>query len=392
MAEETKILDKSPNPDKLENKLQQEVEWAQKLMDKDSETCSDAFMKQLSKLDNPIQIWIKSQALKSLDCECYKDYEDKAKELGFNSDMMKTVTVPKVVGNGIIGNPVGNIAGIHEAVNVTKFADGTYVFSTKNKEIIEKMNELAQMLPSQMKQVFQYPNTEDKVGTMAWDMFHQSVEDIKAEKPEFDSTALFNLINNNHFLKFTYHNLMTGDTPKDLEMMWKDYVKNDDVLMKQLKVSENYVSYDERTSSVKFNWFNVLNESINKVKISKDLNINKYSFEVNSLISKTKTLFESILPELKIEWRNLAYSLDTYQLAEKISEMHLSFIQIDTNVGIYESLNKSIKLSNDISSCFYHGPILECTKKCLKHLYIGSKDTSNLFNITLSIVLKEACK
>lgn len=366
------LLNKSPNPDKLVNKLKIEQDWAKKLIDKGDK---EVIVKSLDKLTNPLQIWIKAQALKSLDCDCYTLYLDKAKELGYESDVFIKLDEPVIVGNGVF-----------EGLNTTKFNDGTYVFSTKNQELIKKINELASgfVTSEDETKVELYPENDT---TLNFNMF-LSNKDIKVEKPKYDINVLMSLINNDPFLKFNYQNLSTGDQTKDLDLIWHTYVEDDVILLNKLKQFEQYVSYNENIQSNKINFFNDLKSLIVEHKLDTLVNINSISILLNTYIKENKETFNNFLSTYKIEWKNLSYSKSLSDMYKTIYETKIAYSDVSNNKAT-DKLIESIKVSYDLSSALVQGPVNDSLSIAKKHLFIGQNEATKLFNIVLSVLLKE---
>lgn len=86
-------------------------------------------------------------------------------------------------------------------------------------------------------QAFLYSNDEVNANTIN--------PDDKIEKPEYNDIALRAMIDNDAFLRFSYHELSTGDQEKDLDKMYKSYVKGDDEMLRKLATFEKYVLYKE---------------------------------------------------------------------------------------------------------------------------------------------------
>ncbi len=377
MAEEVKMLSKDPNPDKLKNKMKIEEEWAQKIIDKSEDPC-DAFMKALKGFKDPIQIWVKGVILGNADISCAKDYLDKARELGYSND---TKPNPMTMQSDVAADPSPTMETV---ANITNFPDGTMVVSTKDVETIRKINEI--LGPGKEKQVMQYPSVEDQMNSPAWDMFYNT--GAQMEKPEYDNSALISLINSNHFLQFTYHNLATGELQKDYDMMYKTYVKGDKILMAQLKTFENYVGYVENAAAAKLPYFEELRESTLKAGL-KDLNINKYAVSLNGVLESLRTEFENFQSHVKIEWKNIGHTHKIAKLSEKLSAVKLGLTEIDKNEGITEKLTTKLECTPELGTAIASGPVLEAAKLAADQLWIGSKEATALFNITLATIIKE---
>lgn len=370
--EDSTLLNKAPNPDKLKNKLAIEQEWAKKILNK--EDYESVLAKQLDKLDNPLQIWIKAQALKSLNCTYFQFFINKAKDLGYQSDIVIKLEEPTIVGNGIV-----------EGLNSTKFSDGTHVFSTKNPDLIKAINELASgfVTSDTNKQVLQYPENDT---TLNFNMFLNS--DIKVEEPKYDNNALIALINNDHFLKFNYQNLTTGDQAKDLDMIFNSYIKGDDLMLNKLKQFEQLVSYNEGIQSNKINFFNDFKTLLVENKLDKLINANSLSITLNQYILENKKAFDQFLSTFKVEWKNISFNQTLSDIYKVVSETKIAYSDVLDNKAI-DKLSEHIKVSYDLSGAMVQGPVTESLNIAKKHLFIGEKESTKLFNIVLAVLLKE---
>lgn len=68
-------------------------------------------------------------------------------------------------------------------------------------------------------------------------------ENAVVEKPlDYNPRALKYLINDDAFLKFSYHNLGTYDEAKDLDLIYNTYIKGDDAMEAKLKTYESYTA------------------------------------------------------------------------------------------------------------------------------------------------------
>lgn len=357
---EPKLLNTSPNPDKIKNKMEIEEKWATSIISKNTDEADKAFAEALEKFDNPIQIWIKGQVLSNLGMAIAELYLKKAEALGYTAT-----------------------TGIEEAVNVTNFNDGTYIFSTKDKNLIDKIKNL---INENLKQEFQYD--EGKFGAWTWNMFKEG-EDLKVKKKEYNDVALSHLINADTFLKFTYHNLMTGDIEKDLDMIWNKHVKDDPAYSKAIKTYETYVAYHENTQVVKYDFYNRLSKLLEESKLIDKINI----VEVSTFINKMSELsiLEGFEPLLKVELKNILSDLKSTGIIEKLNASQLTFDDFELN-KCDEKLSKSLGVSENLSKALYNAYLLPILNESLQFYYIGNKEFTSLFNIITSLILTNNLK
>lgn len=357
---EPKILNTSPNPDKLKNKMEIEKKWAESILSKHNEESNDIFIKELDKLTNPIQIWIKGQILTNLGIESADLYKSKATELGYSTE------------------------SIEERVNTTSFSDGTIVFSTKDKNLAEKIKTL---INESYKQEFQYQG-EQQTGPWTWNMFSDD-ENLKISKKEYNTDALIQLINHDPFLKFNYHNLMTGDNDKDLNMIWSKYVKEDTNYTKMMKTYENHVTYYASKNSIKYDFYNRLSKLLESAKILDKVNINDICNLINSF--KSLNILESIELNSRIELKNILSELKSDGIVEALNLSQLTYKDFDLNTT-KNKISNSFKISENTSDLLYNYYMLPILKESLQFYHIGNKDFTSLFNIINAIILTNDLK
>lgn len=68
-------------------------------------------------------------------------------------------------------------------------------------------------------------------------------ENAIVEKPlDYNPRALKYMINDDTFLKFSYHNLGTNEEATDLDLIYNTYIKGDDAMLAKLKTYESYTA------------------------------------------------------------------------------------------------------------------------------------------------------
>lgn len=356
---EPKLLNTSPNPDKLKNKMDIEEKWAQTILTKNPEDKDIEFVKELQKFNNPIQIWIKSQVLSNLGLECAKDYMDKAKELGYSTDSV-----------------------IEESVNLTSFSDGTFVFSTKDTKLADKIKSL---INENLKQEFQY-DKEQQFGPWTWNMFNED-DKLKINKKEYNADALIQLIRNDNFLKFQFHNLSSGDNDKDLDMIWKKFVKEDPAYSVAIKTFEGYVNYYAEKNITKFDFYNKLSSLIEEAKLT--VNIIDVCNFIDSFAKKN--ILESIELKSRIELKNVLSELKSKGIVEKLNSSELTYTDFDLNL-CSEKLRNTFSISEDLSKELYKSYLLPILSEGLQFYHIGNKEFTSLYNILCAVILTNELK
>jgi len=401
MAEDkVKLLEKDPNPDKLK-KIEVEQDWAMKQLDKSKNDGSDpneAFCKLLLGIKNPIQIWIRGEILNNLGLDCASAYLERARELGYDGTpivIKKNAPAinPKVLDNGYADELDGvNIK--KEAVtpiNLTEFPDGTFIFSTKDPVLANKIKALNERAIKEAQQQFLYTGQSDRMNTWGWNMFHTDEED-KTKMPEYDPKVLFDLIRHDTFLNFTFHNLSTGEFDKDLDMVWKSYVKGNAEYLTKMKTFETYANYEYKTSAVKYTWYNDLKTLLKESKLDEKINIIDASKVCQEAIKVVKSKKDNMTITAKIEMKN---SFIDRPYSEVISEICQSGIKFEDFKGesikpIVEKLrNINKELSVEYYQSLIHNVIAPALNETIKLNWLGGKKVTDLFCIIYAIAGKE---
>jgi len=160
------------------------------------------------------------------------------------------------------------------------------------------------------------------------------------EKPAFNSIALRHMISDDAFLKFSYHNLSTGEEAKDLEMIYNTYIKGDEDMVSKLKTYESYT-------------FRVLENMIAKDIVSQTIAdmlkefgvevedetanegimidaITKVSDKVKEYAGNVKSAFALYTPEVKAELKDVFGKLSLKEIVTKIKESGITLDEIKT--------------------------------------------------------------
>lgn len=354
---EPNLMSKSPNPDKIKNKMEIENKWANKIIKSNPDDIESVFCDELNKLDNPIQIWIKGQVLLNLGIKCADTYMAKANELGYSTNM----------------NENSNI-------KVTKFNDGTFVFSTKDPILVEKINNL---MNESIKQEFQYE--VDKIGD--FNMFNDEDEkSIKVKKDEYNSDALLNMIKNDNFLKFTFHNLSSGNLNDDLKMIWNNYVKDDLVYKNTIKQYENIQIKEDSNKVVKYDFYNRLNNLINEAKIDNKFDINKIALIISNF--KSSSILENHINDIseKIAIKNIVSDLKSKGLYESLNLLKLSISEIISDNGT-KKISKHFNIKESTSYILQHLYFKPLINESIKLYDNNGIEFTKLFNIMASVIL-----
>jgi len=140
-----------------------------------------------------------------------------------------------------------------------------------------------------------------------WNIFGNDNDHSEA-KPEFNEYAVKNLINDDVFLKFSYHELQTGDEEKDLKKIYNTYIKNDDVLSAKLKTYETYTLRLLENSNNNSYIAGYIDDIVSNYGVLEDEDISIYKLKLNQLseytqemIKNAKENFALFTPEVKTE-------------------------------------------------------------------------------------------
>ena len=242
--------------------------------------------------------------------------------------------------------------------------------SVVDVEILESKN-----INESRQQEYKYKNID-----APWELY-DSVE--KPEKPEYNHTAVKNLVMQDSFLRYMYEEMMSGNYYDDMDMMYNDYIKDDEDLMEQLKHHEQYSMYQIR-------------ESVDKNEIGSQIKDFFTQFELDLDDETINDIFD-ILPraeEMKKEHKQ-NYILLTNEAKENIkSTFENNIIDIvksfrDTNTTLKDLKNDNILeslkgLNKDSLNEFRN--VLEELKECF--LNTTNEKRSYLGLITTCLILK----
>lgn len=169
----------------------------------------------------------------------------------------------------------------------------------------------------------QWPMTPNKRN--GWNMLH-SYKFVKPTLPEYNIDTIQKLINTDQFLSFA---LLTIEKDKGYEeaikIIYNKYIKDDDVLSKQLKIYENY--------------YMSINENINQ----------NYVSEINNVLDQYEL---SLFNEENIKMSNYVY--------EQLSKM------IDVNADMVEITLSSYddNIKSELYDFFNTNSVIEFVEKC----------------------------
>lgn len=213
-----------------------------------------------------------------------------------------------------------------------------------------------------------------------WELY-DSVE--KPEKPEYNHTGVKNLVMQDSFLRYMYEEMMTGNYYEDMDMMYNDYIKDDEDLMEQLQHHEQYSMYQ-------------IKESIDKNEIGSEIKKLLNEFDID-LDDETITDIYDILPraeEMKKEHKQ-NFILLTNEAKENIkATFENNIVDIvksfrDTNTTLKnlnnDNILESLKALNKDSLNEFKN-VLEEFKECF--LNTTNETRSYLGLITTCLILK----
>lgn len=242
--------------------------------------------------------------------------------------------------------------------------------SVVDVEILESKN-----INESRQQQYKYNNID-----APWELY-DSVE--KPEKPEYNHTAVKNLVMQDSFLRYMYEEMMSGNYYDDMDMMYNDYIKDDEELMEKLKHHEQYSMYQ-------------IKESVDKNEIGDEIKKLFNEFDID-LDEDTITDIYDILPraeEMKKEHKQ-NFILLTNEAKKNIkATFENNIVDIvksfrDTNTTLKDLNNDNIleslkSLNKDSLNEFKN--ILEELKECFVNT--TNEKRSYLGLITTCLILK----
>ena len=251
-----------------------------------------------------------------------------------------------------------------------------------------------------VKQEMGYSPNEDR----NWAFFRNS--DVEIEKPEFDSVSLKNLINDDAFLKFSYHNLATGDEDKDLEMIYKNYIKGDENLMNKLKeydrfttkIQENAITKDAVATSI-INTLKQFDINVGTTDSAQDINTNIIAKITDLLKVQMPGVKEAYLldilhsKDVKEELINTFKVLTIKDVVDKIKHSNIMITDVQshehTESSLIEKIKKSFNIS-DGSADFVAFTFTMSLHIALSVAYIGIVPASTVMAICVGILILSA--
>ncbi len=187
----------------------------------------------------------------------------------------------------------------------------------------DRMAKVKAVTINEFRQQMEYTDT-----LKGWNIYPQDMEEI--EKPEFNDTALKNLISSDIMLKFAYETLNTYNEADDLKNIYKLYVKNDVDMTRRLKTFESYtlkITEDANNNE----YVSILNNKLISLEIPED--------EKMSLNFATIQIGDKITQLIKSE--KDAFSLNTQEYVQKHKDV-LSNISLDTIISQFKDNGFSI--------------------------------------------------
>ena len=257
------------------------------------------------------------------------------------------------------------------------------VITSDNKEKIKKMFDEFTTNENH-KQQFEYsPQEETK-----WNIFEDDDSSI-IEKPIFNDVALRHLISDDAFLKFSYHNLATGDETKDLEMIYNTYIKNDEDMLTKLKTYESYRISVLETNCYRDTISSTILESINKSKITTEISmtyaIDKFSKIIKENMANVIDTVSLYTPDVKKELKLAFQSSSVEDTITKFKTSDITLSDIKKNV-VAKKIADVFDLSESASK--YITNILNRFVSTINEVrYVGNLQTSHLFATSATILL-----
>lgn len=227
------------------------------------------------------------------------------------------------------------------------------------------------------RQQFEYsPQEETK-----WKLFE---DDAAVKKPDFNPTALSHMISDDAFLKFSMHNLATGDNDKDLEMIFNTYVKGDDDMMNKLKTYESYNSSLLERTIVRDNVSQTIISTLTDLKVEGITNdvIANISKSIKENIDTVKMNYALFTPEVKKELKETFGKLSLNDVVTKLKESKMTLAYSNK---LSEEISKAFEISNSAAQ-YVINTFNAALPGINEVVYIGAEPATYLFAIKASIM------
>ncbi len=209
-------------------------------------------------------------------------------------------------------------------------------------------------------------------------------------KKEYSPEAIMNVINSDPFLKFSYHELNTGDFEKDMEMIYKTYIKDNDELVSKLLTMESYVGMLKENSLSKSPNINVIEMILNKNNIN-PLNYKDILFNIENIINENLQFFRHefvlLTSDFKTNFRTKMSEVSALELSDMILTSELKFN--DDTETIISKLNTKFGFNDESYGLFIYN-VLSYVKDTLTKTDIENIQLYEILMTAVSAIILKA--
>jgi hypothetical protein len=427
--EDNKAKELKKSPFNLKLKYDNEKEFFCKIIDKikknvvlseqDKELRSE-FEKALKDTKSPIQMHVRGTALLELGYEFGNEFISKAADNGFaitesiiNEGIYKKPYFKyfEQIFNLFTNKPVSQdilmsyLEGDHlpmqdfisynlkpdlkwmTAIGVLDAADSIVIGAYENGLIKEGA-----------KQETIYDPNEERIAMLKkWNVFED--EDApKFKAPKYNRLALRHMIEDDAFLKFSFHNLATGDDEKDLDLIFDTYVEKDQMYLQKMKTYESHSNrmLENKKSKSPISLFieNVYRnfgagfdqefEGVETIAIT------KIAARINETTMAAQDEFALYTPEIKNELKGAFVGSGVESFVKTLAESGIKYGDIMAYVKKIRDEDKLIEAFGiSKGAANYVNSILSVILPIVTESYAGGNAASILFAIGSGILLKK---
>lgn len=170
-------------------------------------------------------------------------------------------------------------------------------------------------------------------------------------KPDFNIDAVKRMIEADSFLNFSYHNLLSGDFEKDMELIYNTYIKKDDKYMSKLKTYESYSKMLKENILATTKYNTMLEEIINNFNIDLGEDTTDIMFKMAEFIDANKAKFKSyfalLTPDLKEEFRNKFNNTAYAEVAQELLDTDFNISKED--IDNISSMSNKLEISEQLA-------------------------------------------
>jgi hypothetical protein len=282
-------------------------------------------------------------------------YKDAAKALDIIiNESLRDVTVEFENGDVVNTNMSANLSD--DDINTYYKKGREFNIGSGGNDNIQKVSNviinettitLSTLNPNDYKQIMPLVNDANP----KYNVFNIEDNDKVYVKPDYNIDAVKRMIESDSFLKFSYHNLLTGDFHKDMEMIYKTYIKNDAEYSAKLKTYESYTKMLKENILATAKYTTMLQEVINNFDLDLGTENTEIIFNMSEFIDQNKDKFKSyfalLTTDLKEEFKNKIGSISYTEITQELLDSNFN-AGVD-DIDNVSNLSLKLKVSEQLA-------------------------------------------